>query len=224
LGPGPSPLSHRLRAGPASTCSSLSPFSSPVHSRIAGSQSSLPFDAGRMRSLALQLRVEHNTTPWPPVSSPTELPCAHRQPRRAQEMRRPRALRRACATPKTPRTRRSPSRPTLRRGSRAPAALHPQHAPDIRAVEPTHAELPRTRPFLPSRVMELSLRPLLSPHVHPPLKSTPLMTMKHPRRPLLSLPISIKPQPSSLLLPAQPRSLFSRLPRSRSVVRLSSPP
>jgi hypothetical protein len=94
-----------------------------------------------MRSLALQLRVEHNTTPWPPVSSPTELPCAHRQPRRAQEMRRPRALRRARATPKTPQTCRSPSRPTPRRGFRAPAALHPQHAPDCR--DPSNRTDPR---------------------------------------------------------------------------------
>jgi hypothetical protein len=66
------------------------------------------------------------------------------------------------------------------------------------------------------------LPPLLPPHVHPPLRSTPLMAMKHPDD-LCSLSLSIKSQPSPLLLPARARSLFSRLPRSRSVVRRSSP-
>jgi hypothetical protein len=66
------------------------------------------------------------------------------------------------------------------------------------------------------------LPPLLPPHVHPPLRSTPLMAMKH-LDDLCSPSLSIKSQPSPLLLPARARSLFSRLPRSRSVVRRSSP-
>jgi hypothetical protein len=75
------------------------------------------------------------------------------------------------------------------------------------------------------RVMELSLRSLLPPHVHPPLKSTPLMAMKHPRRPLLSLPLSIKPQPSPTLSLPQARSLLSVLsPSPFAVVKFVAGP
>ena len=164
-----------------------------------------------------------DTTPGRPPRTPPRRPPRRQQSRAPSSQARPAPSSpdaAPCAPPAPrdgPLHAKRPSRPAPCRDSahRADRSTRPSAA--IRAIEPTRAE-----PFLPSRVMELSLRPLLPPHVHPPLRSTPLMAMKHPDD-LCSPSLSIKSQPSPLLLPARARSLFSRLPRSRSVVRRSSP-
>jgi hypothetical protein len=90
----------------------------------------------------------------------------------------------------------------------------PRPCPVDRAVTPapgTDAEQPK-QPHCPFFIacneesMLSFLPPLLPPHVHPPLRSTPLMTMKH-LDDLCSPSLSIKSQLSPLLLPARARSL-----------------
>jgi hypothetical protein len=84
----------------------------------------------------------------------------------------------------------------------------PRPCPADRVVTPapgTDAEQPKQPhcPFIACNEESMLpfLPPLLPPHVHPLLRSTPLIAMKHPDD-LCSPSLSIKYQPSPLLLPA----------------------
>jgi hypothetical protein len=104
----------------------------------------------------------------------------------------------ATPTPKTPRRAQAvhDPRPALKPESEHPrprACVRDRAAPSVRFT--CNGDL---------------LRPLIPPHYSPWKKPTTIHDRHEAhRRPLLSLPLSIKPQPSPLLLPAQARSLFS---------------
>ena len=175
-----------------------------------------------------------DTTPGRPPRTPPRRPPRRQQSRAPSSQARPAPSSPDAAPCAPPAPRDGPlhakraSRPAPCRDSahRADRSTRPSAA--IRAIEPTRAEPPHTRPFLPSRVMELSLRPLLPPHVHPPLRSTPLMAMKHPddlcSPSLYKVPAEPSPSPcsSSLSLLAPPSLSQCSSPEFTAVRRRSS--
>jgi hypothetical protein len=111
-----------------------------------------------------------------------------------------------------------------------PATEPPYRKRTLDRAQDRSSEPPAPTPTLPGsrpkpasvrlRVIGTSMHPLLPPSIQAP--GMPLMAMKHPRRPLLSLPLSIKPKPSFSLLP--PTAKLSSSPSSLSLSHISCPP